>query len=160
MIVVSNTSPICYLVLIDEIDVLPRLYGQVIIPEAVRDELRASGSPAVLQNWIAHPPDWLEIQSVVMSPDEVLEALDFGEREAILLAERLEADLIILDERAARRVAAERGLKVVGLLGILAQSAKRKLIDLPAAIERLRQTRFRASSSLLQSLLDRHRDEA
>ncbi len=159
MIVVSNTSPICYLVLIDEIDVLPRLYGQVIIPEAVRDELRASGSPAVLQNWIAHPPDWLEIQSVVTSPDETLEALDFGEREAILLAERLEADLIILDERAARRVAAERGLKVVGLLGILAQSAKRKLIDLPAAIERLRQTRFRASSSLLQLLLDRHRDE-
>ncbi len=159
MIVVSNTSPICYLVLIDEIDLLPQLYGQVIIPEAVRDELRASGSPAVLQNWIAHPPDWLEIQSVVTSPDETLEALDFGEREAILLAERLEADLIILDERAARRVAAERGLKVVGLLGILAQSAKRKLIDLPAAIERLRQTRFRASSSLLQLLLDRHRDE-
>ncbi len=160
MTVVSNTSPICYLLLINEIDVLPQLYGQVIIPQAVYNELRASGSPLVLQNWIAQPPDWLKIRSVTTQPDTELEQIDIGEREAILLAEQLGISAILLDDKAARRIAIIRGLNVTGVLGILGDAATMGFLDLPAAIERLRQTGVLVSSSLIQSLLERHQNNS
>ena len=159
MIVVSDTSPICYLVLIEAIDLLPQLYGQVIIPQAVCFELGASGAPPVLQEWINNPPAWLIVQSVEVVNDESLTSLDLGERHAISLAEKLKADLIILDEREARKVAASKDLKVIGLLGVLYQAALRDLIDLAESSERLRKTNFRASSSLLDLLLTRYQNE-
>lgn len=156
MVVVSNTSPICYLLLIRCVDVLPALFGQIILPQAVRDEMVSEGAPAELQRWLEQPPAWLHIQSVATKPDAELDQLHAGEREAIVLAEQLGADVILLDEKAARQVAADRGLHVTGLLGILDEAATRGLIDLPAAIERLRQTTFRASPRLLKWVLDRH----
>jgi predicted nucleic acid-binding protein len=69
MIVISDTSSICYLVLIDEIDLLQKLYGRVMIPQAVYEELTAFGSPAKVQYWIAQHPRWIELQSVVGEPD-------------------------------------------------------------------------------------------
>ena len=125
MAVVSNTSPICYLLLIDCIDLLPQLFGRVIIPETVAEELAAAKSPAILQNWIAQPPDWLEIRAAIAIADAAVAELDPGEREAILLAESIEADLIVLDDMAARRVAAERGLIVTGTLGVVERDADR-----------------------------------
>jgi predicted nucleic acid-binding protein len=71
----------------------------------------------------------------------------------------LRADLIILVEKAARQLATERGLWVTGLLGVLDEAATRGLVDLPVAVERLRQTTFRASPRLLEALLQRHRTE-
>ena len=79
-----------------------------------------------------------------------------GEREAIILAATLSADLVILDEKAARHVAQTQGLPVTGLLGILDQAATENLIDLSEAVERLYQTNFRASPRILKLLLDRH----
>ncbi|NEQ68796.1 MAG: DUF3368 domain-containing protein [Symploca sp. SIO2D2] len=159
MIVVSDTSPICYLLLIDQINLLPRLYNQVIIPQAVCEELGAEESPEIVQNWIAKPPKWLEVQSVEIAPDAAIERLDVGEGEAILLAEQLGADLILLDEKTGRRVAMERGLKVIGLLGILDDAATQGLIDLPVLVERLQQTTFWASSNLIEWLLAKHNTE-
>lgn len=63
MIVVSDTSPICYLLLINQIEILQVLYNVVTIPQTVADELSASESPLRVKNWIAHPPDWLQIQA-------------------------------------------------------------------------------------------------
>jgi predicted nucleic acid-binding protein len=65
MIVVASTSPIYYLVLIGEIDVFPQLFERSIVPQAACNELKAQDVPIQLQNWIAQPPAWLEIQSVV-----------------------------------------------------------------------------------------------
>jgi predicted nucleic acid-binding protein len=84
MIVVSDTSPICYLLLIDQISILQELYELVVIPQAVADELNALESPPVVRNWIANPPDWLQIQIVSASSRSGLEKLDPGEQEAIL----------------------------------------------------------------------------
>ncbi len=67
-----------------------------------------------------------------MPPDVSLQRLGAGERETILLAEELEADLILLDDIKARRLAVERGLIVTGLLGVLQQSATLGLISLTA----------------------------
>lgn len=159
MIVVSNTSPLRYLLLIEEIELLPQLYGRVMIPQAVYDELSSSSAPALVQNWIARPPDWLEIRATTGEADERLEKVDIGEREAILLAERLEADWLILDDMSARQIAIERGLNVTGLLGVLNEAARQGLVDLPAAIARLRKTNFRVSSRLIESLLERYRSE-
>jgi predicted nucleic acid-binding protein len=72
------------------------------------------------------------------------------------LVEQLGGDLIVLDERLARQVARSRNLRIIGLLGILEAAANLGLVDLPATIERLQQTTFRASSRLIQTLLERY----
>lgn len=157
MIVVSDTSPLCYLLLIEGIEVLPQLFGRVIIPQRVRDELLAPAAPKVVQEWISQPPDWLEVQTITDQIDAALNQLDLGEQEAITLALQLKADLILLDDLAARRIATQLQLKIVGLLGILGSAANKGLIDFSAAIARLQQTTFRASPKLIQSLLQQHR---
>ena len=156
MIVVASTSPIYYLLLIGEIDIFPQLFERAIVPQAVCTELNAQDVPIQLQNWIAQPPAWLDIQSVVNEPDTNLERLYPDEREAILLAEQLDANLLVLDTKAARQIAVARGFKVTSVLGLLDEAARENYINFPTAIERLRQTSFRASPSLLQSLLDRY----
>ena len=83
MIVVADTTPVNYLILIGAIDVLPRLYGRVVIPLAVHEELTRSRAPASVRVWIAQPPDWLEILSPSPVTDTVLAKLDAGEREAL-----------------------------------------------------------------------------
>ena len=159
MIIVSNTSPICYLFLIDCIDVLPKLFEHVMLPKAVSNELKAKGSPIGLQDWIARPPDWVGIHTGSLTrikSSTALDRLHAGERDAIILARQVEANLIILDEKAARQVAEAYGLNVTGLLGILSEAARRGLINLPETVERLQRTTFRASPHLLKFLLDRH----
>lgn len=107
------------------------------IPQGVHDELSAEGAPTIVRTWIAHPPSWLQIQYATTTPDASLGQLHLGEREAIALAAQLKADLIVLDDKAARGVAVERGLNTTGLRGILDEAATRRLIDLPTALERL-----------------------
>ncbi len=157
MIVVSDTSPICYLLLIGEIELLPQLYGQVLIPQTVQQELANERSPAVVQAWISQPPKWLVIQTVNVPSDSGLDNLDLGERAAIILAEQRGANLVVLDDLLGRQVALSRQLRVTGLLGVLDEAARQKLVDFSGAIARLQQTTFRASSKLLRSLLQQHR---
>ena len=107
MIVVSNTSPLNYLVLISAVDLLPQLFGTISIPSAVRDELSDPETPDSVRTRIGASPDWLHVEHIEPSSDTALNALHRGEREAILLAEKLDADLIILDEQAARTVASQ-----------------------------------------------------
>jgi predicted nucleic acid-binding protein len=83
MIVISDTSPLNYLILIDYQDVLPTLFGQIIIPQAVLNELQHARTPETIKNWIAAKPTWLEVRNVRVSPISKLENLEYGEREAI-----------------------------------------------------------------------------
>jgi predicted nucleic acid-binding protein len=98
----------------------------------------------------------LVIDSTALPADPVLDRLHAGERAAILLAERMGADIVLLDEKAARTVAVGRGLRVSGLLGVLREAASRGLVDLPTAVQALLSAGFRASPALLKSLLDTH----
>ncbi|MDI9634930.1 DUF3368 domain-containing protein [Oscillatoria amoena NRMC-F 0135] len=156
MIIVSNTSPINYLILIGQIDLLPKLFRQIVIPQAVYSELSDPEAPSLVRTWIATPPDWLKIQSVSQDSDTIVDLLDPGERAAILLAQELNADLVLLDDMKARRAAKDKGLSITGILGILDRAATQKLIDLPAIVQSLQNTSFWASDSLFQRLLDRH----
>jgi predicted nucleic acid-binding protein len=109
-----------------------------------------------VQAWIGQPPEWLAIQTVNIPSDSDLANLDLGERAAIVLALATKADLIVIDDLLGRQVARLRQLRVTGLLGILDEAARQNLVDFPEAIARLQQTSFRASSQLIQSLLQRH----
>lgn len=154
MIVVADTSPINYLLLIDQIDLLTHLFEQIIIPTVVRDEMLDLGAPSVLQQWIVDPPAWLIIQAVPET-DETLNALDPGEQAAITLAQTLPADLLIIDERLGRRIASDRGIPIIGTLGILDDAATQGLINFAEAISQLEQTNFRVSRRMIQALLNK-----
>ncbi|MEA5511831.1 hypothetical protein VB715_18830 [Crocosphaera sp. UHCC 0190] len=69
MIIISDTSPLCYLILIDCIEVLPVLYKKVIIPQAVYQELQAEATPELVKKWIQNAPDWLTIRNITNSSD-------------------------------------------------------------------------------------------
>lgn len=154
--VVSNSSPLCYLILIGQIQLLPKMFGKINVPESVIRELSDRGAPEVVQRWVAQLPPWIEVQTVAAGLDPDVKRLHAGEQDAILLAQNIKADLIILDEKAARKVAKDRGLRVTGLIGILDEAACRGMVDLLVAVERISQTNFRISPILLKKLLERH----
>lgn len=159
MIVVADTSPVRYLVLIQHVDVLPRLYGRVIVPSAVVAELTHERTPALVRTWIASKPIWLDVQAPKAAATANDISLGAGELAAIELAEELSADALLIDDRDGRREAERRGLPVLGTLRVLADAAAQELIDLEPAFERLAQTNFRTDPGLLQQLLaiDRRR---
>lgn len=153
MIVVADTSPINYLVLLGSIEILPKIYGEVLIPQAVFDELQDRDAPTEVRAWLSAPPAWLKISSATYQPDPPLDLLDRGERDAILLAESVKADRLIIDDLDGRREAENRKLPVIGTLGILAEAARRNLLDLPEALAALQETNFHAAPSLIRLLL-------
>ena len=155
MIAVADTSPLCYLILIGEIELLPKLFNQVLAPRAVIDELRHADAPEAVRCWASNAPSWLSVKAGGSLQSLGLEKLQAGELAAILLAESIKADILLLDEKAARRIAAGRGFRVTGTLGILGEAAARGLVKMTPAIDRLRLTNFRASPALLKATMDR-----
>jgi len=153
LIVIADTSPINYLVLIDQINVLPRIYGGILIPQAVYDELQDSASPRKVREWFSTDPDWLKISDAVFPSDALLDILDQGERDAILLAESIGAERLIMDDMDGRREAENRHLAVIGTLGVLAEAARRNMLDLSRALADLQQTNFYAAPALIEMLL-------
>jgi predicted nucleic acid-binding protein len=142
-VVVADTGPLQYLVLTGAIDVLPKLYGAVTAPAAVHGELLHPVAPAAVRNWAAAPPAWLTIVPAPVSADPQLRKLDAGEAAAIALALMLRADLVLMDERAGVTTARARALNVIGTIDVLDQAARAGLIDIAAAVARLRATNFR-----------------
>jgi predicted nucleic acid-binding protein len=156
LVVVSDASPIHYLALIGESELLPALYGSVLIPDSVAAELTHLRTPEVVKQWIGGRPAWLEVARPTQPPSDVMAHLDRGERDALLLAIETKADLVLMDERDGVEEAARLGLRVTGTLGVLDQAATKELIDLPSALNRLRATNFRVSPVLLEGLLADH----
>ena len=154
MIVISNTTPLNYLVLIGQQDLLPQLFERVIIPRAVWVELQAEGTPESVSTWLANQPAWLEVRQANLPVDATLSMLDQGEQEAILLAQELEADLLLIDDKDGRLEATRRNIAIVGTLGVLDKAADKNLLDLPETLARLQQASFRASAELIRSLLE------
>jgi len=147
MIVIADTGPLNYLVLIGAVDVLKPLYARVITPRTVVDELQQTGAPDAVLAWIASPPAWLEVRPDPPT-DSTLDFPDAGERAALTLAEALDADELLIDERAGRAEAARRHLHVTGTLGVLADAHLAGLIDFDQALARLRTTTFRLSAEV------------
>jgi predicted nucleic acid-binding protein len=86
MIVVADTTPLNYLVIIGYIDSLPVLYQRVLMPLEVHRELQCPGTPFTVRAWASSLPAWCEVRPLSSSPDPTLSELDPGERDAIQLA--------------------------------------------------------------------------
>jgi predicted nucleic acid-binding protein len=155
MLVIADTTPLRYLVMLGQVDLLPTLFGQIIIPLAVAEELHHPKAPAAVRDWIASPPPWLDMRPSSLLPDAILLRLDPGEREAILLAQELQADLVLVDDREAREEVARRALTAMGTLRVCELAAERGMVDLPAVLMQLRAARFYMTSDMVQALLVR-----
>jgi predicted nucleic acid-binding protein len=155
MRVITNNTPLRYLILLGYVEILPALFGRLIIPQAVVHELQHPRTPAVVQAWVAHPPAWCEVRQPMGSADAALASLDAGECEAILLMQELRADLLLIDEGDGYGVATQRGLRCLRTVGILERAGIRGLLDLPEAIARLRRTNFRIRPEVLDDVLAR-----
>jgi predicted nucleic acid-binding protein len=159
-LVIADTGPLNYLILIEQIAVLPTLFEKIFVPQLVRDELRHDEAPESVRRWIAEPPSWVEIVPAGHDSDDPdLLHLDDGERAAIQLAIRMGAELLLIDDRDGVNAARSRGFAVTGTLGILDLAARRGLIRLNETVERLRNTSFRCRPDVLDVLLARHSTE-
>ena len=126
--VVVNTTPIISLSSIDRLDLLRELYESVIVPEAVRAEVLAGGRARIgVSAFDEHP--WIRVLPL-RDPGraDLLSDLDRGEAEVIALAQELKADLVVIDERLARRHARRLGLTMTGTVGVLVKAKLTGLI--------------------------------
>src|SRR4051812_39353201 len=139
-IVVSDTGPIQYLILCDAIDLLPKLFGEVIIPEGVVAELSHENTPRTVKAWLATPPDWMSIRKA-SSSGRVL-GLGRGETEAIELALTFPGVFLLVDDEEARDVALRMGIPITGTVGILGRGVQAGLLNVAETVQKLRNTTF------------------
>ena len=129
MIIVSNTSPIINLAAINRLPILQELFKNIIIPEAVYNEIAVigAGQPGSKE---VRKFDWIKTQKVSnRSFVKILQIdLDQGEAEAIALAAELSSDLLLIDEKIGRSVASQLDIKFVGLLGLLLEAKSKDII--------------------------------
>ncbi len=152
-LVVSDASPVHYLVLIGAVGILPKLFSKVIIPEhVIRHEFQSPKTPPVVGNWVANLPTWVEVRSPA-HPEPL--RLHTGETHAIALALELNAP-VLLDEKEARQIARDKGLVVIGTVGLLERAAELNLLNFPEAVAALRKTNARISKPLLDLALRRY----
>ena len=154
MIVVADTGPIHYLVLIEAIDILHPLYGSVLVPQTVAEELKSDSAPEAVRAWMKHPPVWFQNRPDPISDPPLNEKLDPGELAAIALAVSIHSDRLLIDDWAGRR-----HLKITGTLGVLAEAHKRNLVDFESALARLALTNFYVSAALVDKLRRRLADQ-
>lgn len=157
-LVISDTGPVNYLVLIGHVDVLPVLFETVILPAEVLEELSHPDTPPAVRAWAARLPPWVHVRSAPSpSPeDDVLSPLDDGERAAILLAAALQADLLLMDDSDGVKAALRKGLNTTGTIGILDRAARQGLLDLADAFDRLRRTSFHRPEAIMARVLAEH----
>ncbi|MBA2680475.1 MAG: DUF3368 domain-containing protein [Ktedonobacteraceae bacterium] len=162
MVVTSNTSPITNLAAVGQLNVLRDLYGQIVIPQAVFDDL-------VLRGWGRNPgayevqsEPWISLLQVTTTHlvTQLLREtpkLDQGEAEAIILASELHSDLLLIDEKIGRTVARRLGVPTVGLLGVLLEAKTQSVIPLVRPVlDALRAgPKFRVSDELYREILRR-----
>ena len=142
MIVVSDTSPISNLIQIGKVDLLNKVFGDVLIPPTVQDEILALESFGIdLKTFLT--ADWIKVQAIQDQSKVItlLIDLDEGESEAIVLAQEVSADWILMDERAGTKIAEGLGLHPIGVIGVLIKAKEKGIIpSVVAVIEELRTT--------------------
>lgn len=143
MIIVSDTTPLHYLILIGHTELLPNLFGEIIIPEAVFAEMSHERTPAAVFDWMKNLPPWIRVKTPSSATTESIKGLGKGETEAIALALEEKADALLMDDKKAIREARNNGLVVITTLGILELAAIKGLIDFPKVLDELALTSFR-----------------
>jgi predicted nucleic acid-binding protein len=156
MPVVSNASPLINLSRIGKIDLLHSLFGNLVVPVAVWDEVVVEGH-GLPGSELVRSCSWITKGEVKNAPlvHTLGQELDGGEAEAIVLALEMNADLLLMDERLGRETAQHLGIRCLGLIGVLTEAKRRKLIgQVKPAILALRDLAgFRISQTLFDCVL-------
>jgi len=153
MIVICDNSAFSALAEAELLDLLPQLFGFVMIPEAVRRECAHPNAPKSLRDWINEEPRWLQV-----APDPVTllietRGLGSGEAAAISLAwECGNTSILILDEKRGRRVAQMLGLSLIGVIGIIGEAALRGWLDFDEAVTRIQGCGFHVSEAVIEAV--------
>jgi predicted nucleic acid-binding protein len=156
---VSNTTPLRYLIAIEQELLLGQLFEKVFVPVAVHEELTDVKTPEIVRRRVLSLPIWFEVRTVQEPQTATFPvALHRGEREAILLAETLRADVLLIDEQIGRTIALSRNLPLSGTLGVLERADKMGFVsDFPQVLQQLKASGFFITQILEQQLLARHR---
>lgn len=158
MIAVSNTTPLRYLIAIEREHLLGQLFEKVFVPVAVRQELAETRTPEKVRRRVLSLPAWFEVRAVRETGETAFPVtLHQGEREAILLAEALRSDVLLIDEQIGRTIALSRNLPLSGTLGVLERADTVGLAtDSPEILKSLKSSGFFIAEALEQELLQRH----
>jgi predicted nucleic acid-binding protein len=151
-IVVADTSPLHYLILIGRVSILPKLYREIIVPPAVLLELGHPSAPSEISAWVKAPPAWLAVRMPKAIPSH-FETLDFGEQQALALAYEIHADLVLLDDKVARRGALRELMHVKGTLGIVADAARAGLLDFAETVGLLQRTSMHLDQDVVDEVI-------
>jgi predicted nucleic acid-binding protein len=155
MIVISDTSCIGYLIIIDKIFLLRDNFSKIFIPQIVHKEILQLSEKYDLSKYLHS--DWISINSITNTNlyKELLKKVDEGESEAIVLSQEIHADLLLIDERKGTEIARSFGIRTIGLLGVLLLSKQKKLIPLvqPILDELIANTTFRITKNLYTTVL-------
>jgi len=155
MPIIADATVFRYLVIVDATDILPVLFGTVLVPPAVVRELQHASTPARVQAWWRTVPLWVQIQPPRLPPDPALHYLGEGEQEAIRLMDEQQAPLLMTDDRNAYNAAVARGLAVTRTLRVLEIAAERGLLDLPTIMAQLRTAGFYMPEDVVDEMLAR-----
>ena len=156
MIVVSNTTSLIELASIQRFDLLQHLFGKIYIPQAVYAEAVTAGRKQDAGKQEVAAAAWIETVAVKdqLAVDVLLDELDRGEAETIVLARELGADWVLMDEKKGRRKVTELGLAKIGTVGILLKA--KQLGHLPyirPEVEQLRRQGFSLSQRVVDAVL-------
>jgi predicted nucleic acid-binding protein len=157
MLVISDTSPLIVLANTGFLEILPSLFGKILIPPAVAMELRTAPKLDAARDLVDSLPNWLEIRrpKFILS----ISKLHAGETEALSLAMELHADLFLVDERRGYREAISRNVNAVGTIAIMERAARQGLLQLDAAFDRIKRSDFWISHELLDARLAKYETE-
>jgi uncharacterized protein len=155
MIVISDTSCIGYLIIIDKLLLLKENFSEIIIPQIVHHEILQLSSKYNLDKYLN--ADWIKRRSIknIQLQQQFLTTLDEGESEAIVLAKEIHADLLLIDERKGTSPACSLGIKTIELLGLLLLSKEKKIIPFvrPILDQLISRTTFRIDKTLYKNVL-------
>lgn len=156
MIVVSNTTPLIGLASIQRFDLLRQIFGELIIAQAVYDEAVATGREIGGAKREVLAADWIQTVHVKdrLAVEVLLDELDLGEAETIVLARELAADWVLMDEKKGRRKLTQLGLQKIGTVGILPKAKQVGLItELRPELDLLRERGFGVSQGVIDAVL-------
>ena len=157
--IVSDTGPLIALARVGQLDLLRRLYGQVIVPSAVHAELAlGSNRPGAKALAATLEAGWVAVQPATdrNAVSEVARHLDRGEAEAIVLAEQRSARFLLIDDAKGRRIARRRGVRVVGVAGVLlAAKSQGALGAVAPVLDALSRAGYHLSPRLVAGVLAR-----
>ena len=165
MIVVSDSTPLITLMKATQLQVLHELFGEIIIPEAVYDELTVN-EKYIEEAQLINSSAFIRVISVddrkSVSLLQRAAGLDLGESEAIIYAENNNADLLLVDEASGRRVAKSMGIEIMGSIGVLVSAFRKGILsedEVNDAFQRIRNANRHISEKLIKDALDVIRGE-